>query len=113
MVDVARVDDADALRDLDSKLIWTGDYVRSRLQWKRRDALWVLVLRVHRLLEPLTVPWRDEYGGCTSWVDLDGLPADPTSVPSEPALSDGAFEARLGFAANDLPNGFEAPVVET
>ena len=73
--------------------IWTADYAASRLGWKNRDPLWVLALRVHRLLEPVTVPWGDGYGGCTSWVDLDGLPDDPASLPSEPALSDVAFEA--------------------
>jgi hypothetical protein len=52
-------------------------------------------MRVHRLQEPFEVPWRDEYGGCTSWVDLvDPLP-DPIELASEPALSDTAFEARM------------------
>ena len=27
------------------------------------------------------MPWREEYGGCTSWVDLDGLPDDPAHAP--------------------------------
>jgi hypothetical protein len=54
----------------------------------------VLVLRVHRLAEPLTVQWNDEYGGCTSWVTYEGLPADPASVDSEVVLSDVAFEAK-------------------
>jgi len=63
----------------------------------------VLVLRVHRLLEPITVPWNDSYGGCTSWVDLEGLPDDPESVPSELALSDVAFEGRLKGTLEALP----------
>jgi hypothetical protein len=63
----------------------------------------VLALRVHRLAEPLTVPWREEYGGCTSWVDLDDVPADPTALPSDPALSDVAFDARLKGAVEALP----------
>ena len=71
--------------------IWTDDYAASRLGWKKRDPLWVLALRVHRLAEPVTVPWREEYGGCTSWVDLDGLPDDPPSLPSEP----GALRRRV------------------
>ena len=109
---VAKLTDPDDLAKIDGKFIWTGDYAASRLSWKKRDPLWVLALRAHRLAEPVVVPFREEYGGCTSWVDLAGLPADPASVPSEPALSDGAFEARLGFAANDLPAGFEQPVTE-
>jgi hypothetical protein len=109
IVGVARLTEPDDLAKIDGKFIWTGDYAASRLNWKRRDPLWVLALRAHRLAQPVTVPWREEYGGCTSWVDLDGLPDDPASVASEPALSDGAFEARFGFAANDLPEGLAKP----
>ncbi len=54
----------------------------------------VLVLRAHRLVEPLTVA-----------ADLAGLPADPASLPSEPALSDVAFTARRDGLANALPGG--------
>ncbi|HEX3454772.1 MAG TPA: DUF1802 family protein, partial [Gaiellaceae bacterium] len=86
-----------------SKLVWTSDYAESRLHWKKRDPLHVLALRAHRLVEPVTVPWRDEYGGCTSWVELVGLPADPASLPSVPALSDVAFNARLTGAVDSLP----------
>jgi hypothetical protein len=93
-VDIATITDPEHLDAIDSKEIWTREYVESRFKWKQRDPLWVLVLRVHRLAEPLTVQWNDEYGGCTSWVTYDGLPADPASVPSEVVLSDVAFEAK-------------------
>jgi hypothetical protein len=103
LVGVATLTEPEQLTPLDSKLIWTRDYAESRLKWKKRDPLWVLALRVHRLDEPVTVPWLDEYGGCTSWVDLDGLPDDPAALPGEPVLSDVAFEARLRGVA--LPEG--------
>src|SRR5262249_41198960 len=101
VVGVAELTEPDDLARLDGKFVWPPDDAAGRLKWKRRAPLLVLALRAHRLLEPVTVPWDDRYGGCTSWVTLDGLPDDPASLPSEPALSDGAFEARLGFAAND------------
>ncbi len=94
VVDVATITEPEQVEALDSKLIWTADYVSSRFSWKRRDPLWVLVLRVHRLDEPLTVKWHDDYGGCTSWVKYDGLPADPAALPSHLALSDVAFDAK-------------------
>jgi hypothetical protein len=109
VVGVATLTGPDELARLESKWIWTLEYAESRLAWKKRDPLWVLVLRVHRLAEPLTVPWRDEYGGCTSWVQLDGLPEDPTSLPSEPALSDVAFDARLKGVVGELPAGLADP----
>ena len=111
VVGVARISEPEQLAKLDGKFIWTLDYAEQRLSWKHRDPLWVLALRAHRLLEPVAVAFRDAYAGCASWVDLDGLPADPGELPSEPALSDGAFEARLGFAAGDLPAGFDPPAV--
>ncbi len=52
----------------------------------------------------MTVPWAEDYGGCTSWVELAGLPDDPASLPSEPALSDVAFEARLKGSIDALPS---------
>lgn len=111
VVGVARLTEPADLARIEGKFIWTGDYAASRLRWKRRDPLWVLALRAHRLEEPITVPFREEYGGCTSWVDLAELPDDPASLRSEPALTDPAFAARLGFAANDLPDGFAEPVI--
>ena len=103
VVHSATITEPEELAAIESKLVWTGDYAASRLGWKKRDPLWVLALRVHRLTEPLIVPWHDEYGGCTSWVELDGLPADPASVRSEPVLSDVAFGARLKGAVDALP----------
>jgi len=76
------------------KSIWSTEYATARLKWKSRDPLWVLLLRTYLLDTPITIPYTDAYGGCTSWVDLDGLPADPTQVPGAPALSDVAFEGR-------------------
>jgi hypothetical protein len=107
IVQVATVTDEEHVSALAGKTIWSTDYAASRLKWKKRDPLFVLVMRVHRLLEPVVVEWRDEYGGCTSWVPLDAggaaLPADPRELPSEPALSDVAFEARWKGVKDALP----------
>ena len=51
----------------------------------------------------ITVPWDEAYGGCTSWVDLGGLPADPAAAPSHPALSDVAFAAKQKGVRESLP----------
>ena len=108
IVGVATVTEPDVLDALDGKVIWTREYVETRFRWKARDPLQVLALRVHRLEVPITVAFRDEYGGCTSWVDIDELP-DPTSVASRPALSDAAFEARYHGAVDAVVGGFTPP----
>lgn len=59
----------------------------------------VLALRAHRLVEPLL-----------TGENLAGLPADPAEgPPSEPALSDAAFEARRNGLANALPGRLKPP----
>jgi hypothetical protein len=109
VVGAATTSDPDVLEALDGKVIWSRGYVETRFKWKKRDPLWILALRVHRLLEPIAVPYRDAYGGCTSWVEIDGLPDDPASLPSELVLSDVAFEAKLKGAADTIPGGFSRP----
>jgi hypothetical protein len=112
IVGTASVTEPEQLAALDSKLIWTREYAESRLHWKKRQPLWVLAMRVYRLLEPLEVPWREEYGGCTSWVDLlDPLP-DPTELKSEPALSDTAFAARMKGVNGALRTPLEEPALD-
>jgi hypothetical protein len=106
---VAMISEPDVLAGLESKFIWTREYAETRLKWKSRQPLWVVALRAHRLVDPVEVPMRAEYVGCASWVDLDGLPPDPASLPSEPALSDESFDARLKLCADALSQGFEDP----
>ena len=106
VIGAATINDQAVLESLESKFVWTRGYAESRLQWKHRQPLWVLALRAFRLIEPVEVPMRAEYAGCASWVDLDGLPTDPSSLPSEAALSDESFAARLKLCADAIPGGF-------
>ena len=57
VVGVATITDRAFLDAIESKVVWTRDYVESRLEWKRRDALWILALRAHRLLDPISIPF--------------------------------------------------------
>ncbi len=72
--------------------IWTDDYAQSRLRWKPRFPLSVMLLRVYRLQQPATAPFLPEYKGCTSWVEL----SEPVALGSmEPALDDAEFRRRV------------------
>lgn len=106
---VARITDEALLDALDSKFIWTRAYAESRLHWKHQQPLWILALRAYRLADAVELPMRAEYAGCASWVELHGLPAEPGSLPSEPALSDESFTARMKLCADALPGGFADP----
>ena len=110
LVATAEVSDSGPLLALDDEFVWSSDYAAQRLHWKPKHPLHLLVLRAHRLDEPLEVPWRDEYRGCTSWADLVDLPADPTAVASKPVLDDDAFASRLDAVRSALPAGALRPL---
>ena len=99
----ALLTDPEPLAALRSEFVWTIEYATARLRWKRRQPLWLLALRVHRLEEPLVVPLAPEYGGCSSWVTLRGVVADPASLPGEPVVEAGEFERRLRAVAAAIP----------
>lgn len=91
----ARLTDPERLAALDDRFVWTLDYAEKRLRWKRREPLFVLVLRVHRLREPILLPWREAYRGCSSWVPVEGLPGDPAELSSLPAVPAARFDEEL------------------
>ena len=63
---VHRLDDLAAYR---GRHVWSDAMVAERFhRWK--DELHVLEVDVRPLAVPLTLPWRESYGGCRSWVDL-------------------------------------------
>ncbi|NJR66158.1 MAG: DUF1802 family protein [Leptolyngbyaceae cyanobacterium CRU_2_3] len=51
--------------------IWNAAFVSERLKWKPRSPLSVLLLRVYALPQAHLIPYRAEYGGCKSWIDLE------------------------------------------
>ena len=56
--------------------------------------------------------WREEYGGCTSWVDLVEPLPHPDELKSEPALSDTAFGARMKGVNTSLGTPLEKPALD-
>ncbi len=50
--------------------IWNQQFIQERCQWKPKQPLHVLLLRVYRLPEPQIIPFHQSYGGCRSWFEL-------------------------------------------
>jgi hypothetical protein len=101
------VSEAAELEALDPFHIWTPEYAESRLKWRPKKPLTVLVLRTYLLPEPVRFEYRTEYGGCKSWIELEKpVPA----VGSRPALGDAAFEELVSPALGVLENLAPAPV---
>jgi hypothetical protein len=68
--EVIEVEEQEKVDDLSPHHIWTQAYAQSRLHWKPMLPLSVMLLRVYRMEQPVSVPFLPEYGGCTSWVDI-------------------------------------------
>ncbi|ATC65377.1 hypothetical protein CMV30_16290 [Nibricoccus aquaticus] len=81
-----------AVARLDPHHLWTESTVRERFDWSRPAGLHVLVVRIHKLATPLSLPLTPDMAGCKSWIDLP-IPFD--AHPSAPVLSDAAFATRL------------------
>ena len=87
--------------------MWTHEYAESRFKWRPKKPLTVLVLRTHVLPERVELPYREAYGGCKSWIELE----EPVSVgAARPALSDGEFDELVSPALGVLRGLEPAPV---
>ena len=98
---------AEVLSALDPHHMWTPEYTESRFKWRPKKPLTVLVLRAYLLPEMVELPYRDEYGGCKSWIGLQ----EPVSVEgARAALSDEDFDRLVSPALEVLGTLEPAPV---
>ena len=101
------VSEAEELVALDPHHMWTSEYAESRFKWRPKKPLTVLVLRTYLLPETVELPYREEYGGCKSWIEL----GEAVSVEgARPAISDERFEALVAPAVGVLRGLEPAPV---
>ena len=101
------VSEAEELEALDPHHVWTHTYAESRLKWRPKKPLTVLVLRTYLLPEPVELEYRAQYGGCKSWIELER--AVPTAG-SRPALEDTVFQELVRPALDVLERLAPAPV---
>lgn len=79
---------------LDDLHPWLPPAIDMRFDYKPENPLYLVALRVHRLLAPIIIPHRPEYRGCRSWVPL--LPEDRPEAPgATPAMDDARFAGVL------------------
>ncbi len=101
------ISEAEGLSALDPHHMWTPEYAESRFKWRPKKPLTVLVLRAYLLPRAVDLPYRDEYGGCKSWIGL----AESVSVEGARAvLSDEDFDRLVAPALRVLGSLEPAPV---
>ena len=87
-----RVPSRDAFDRLDDLHPWLPPAIDMRFDYKPENPLYLVALRVRRLAKPRTIPHRDTYRGCRSWVPLLAEDA-PETTGEKSAMSDEAFAA--------------------
>ncbi|MGA7954441.1 MAG: DUF1802 family protein [Gloeobacterales cyanobacterium] len=92
ITDIFQVSAEETLSALLPFHIWNEQFVHERFGWKPRQPLSVLLLRVYTFTQEKMLPFRPEYGGCRSWMDL----AEPISVEdSIPVMEDSTYAQRV------------------
>ncbi|ARV61020.1 hypothetical protein BZZ01_22490 [Nostocales cyanobacterium HT-58-2] len=88
ITDIFPVSDESVVNALLPFHIWNEYFISDRLKWKPRQPLYILLLRTYKLPQEQEIPYRSEYGGCKSWIDL----AQPISLQgAQPILSDSTY----------------------
>jgi hypothetical protein len=87
VADVRYVTKLETALALDPLHAWTEEVVRQRFHY-RTPGLFVLTVRVFRLLELVVRNERPEYAGCKTWVTLDSPIPTAGAIP---ALTDDEF----------------------
>jgi len=70
ITDVLPVSDENTIKALLPFHIWNEQFIRTRLKWKPRQPIYILLLRTYKLPAPQVIDYLPQYGGCTSWIDL-------------------------------------------
>ena len=89
--EVIELHDETRLTDLSHFHILSDRTVHARFHYKTAG-LFVILVRVHQLLEHITIPASPHFAGCRSWVDF------PKAIPTKglnPVLSDVAHAERM------------------
>jgi len=86
------VQDFDVLQHLESLVAMPMDTLEARYRFRPDQALYVIALRTWKLPAPVEVRYRDEYGGCRSWISVD----DEIDVDgSMPVLDETELRAKI------------------
>ncbi|HYC93750.1 MAG TPA: DUF1802 family protein [Thermoanaerobaculia bacterium] len=71
----------------------------ARYRFRPDQALYVIAVRTWQLADPVEVRYREEYGGCRSWISFD----DEIDIEgSWPVISDALLQAKVDYVAQAL-----------
>lgn len=99
VTDIIQLKSRQQMDVLDDQHIWTPPLIDMRFNYRPENPLFLLLLRIWRLANPVTVQNTVEYAGCKSWVPLT-KPVDTNDV--KPPLADVDYDAKRGLIIERL-----------
>ncbi|KAF3889997.1 MULTISPECIES: DUF1802 family protein [Nostocales] len=105
ITDIFQVSDESIVKALEAFHIWSESFISDRLKWKQHQPLYVLLLRVYKLPQEWEIPYRQEYGGCKSWIDLEEV---ISRQGAQPVLPDSKYNEIVEEIRNIIGNKFYA-----
>jgi hypothetical protein len=97
--EIVQLKDRAQMDRLDAEHIWTPPLIDMRFNYRPKNPLYLLLVRVWRLPTPVTIDNTPEYAGCKSWVPLKY--AIPTAGAA-PVIDDAAYGARSEHIVQQL-----------
>jgi hypothetical protein len=70
VTDVILIDNINQITAIDAYHVWTPKLLQMRLNYRPENPLYLLLAKVHKLPQPVTIDNHQSYAGCKSWVGL-------------------------------------------
>ena len=91
VTDILPVPSRAVMDSLDDEHVWTPPLIDMRFNYRPKNPLYLLLVRVYRIHEPVVVENTPAYAGCKSWVPLEQEIATGGALP---VLDDVRYEHR-------------------
>ena len=91
VTEIMRLRDRAQMDRLNQQHIWTSPLIDMRFSYRPQNPLYLLLVRVYHLAEPITIKNTPQYAGCKSWVPLE----TPIGTKgAKPVLDDSDYELK-------------------
>lgn len=91
IADVRYLETEAQLAAIDDQHLWKSEIITERFHYGGETGLHLIIVRMHKLAEPVVLQPDASYDGCKSWIDV---PVDFTASATQPVLGDAEFEAK-------------------
>jgi hypothetical protein len=97
VADIVRLSSRAQMDAIEAEHIWTPPLIEMRFSYRPENPLYLLLLRVYRVGQPVTVANTPAYAGCKSWVPLEQA---INAKGARAVIADQEFESRRARILN-------------